>query len=313
MREISSPLIADAMGQVEALIARALTSQVPLLHQAARLAISSGGKRLRPTVLLLAQRAVGDGETALAVQLAAAVELVHTASLVHDDINDRSDLRRGQPAVHTKWGSAAALLVGDFVFVRMLDLMADAGEEAIRLLAQACNALVEGETLQLLSAWDASLTVERYLENVDKKTATLLATCAELGALAAGAPADEREALRSYGRHLGLAYQVRDDTLDFIGDQERLGKPSASDLDLGLLSLPALHALRVRPELAACVRERNLEPLRAAIFEIGGIKEAMAVARSQAESAMAALASLPHSDAREELLRLASWTAQRER
>jgi octaprenyl-diphosphate synthase len=308
-----SPLVADAIDQVEALMAQSLSSQVPLLHHAAGLVVSAGGKRLRPTVLLLSQRAVGGGDVPFAVRLAAAVEMVHTASLVHDDINDRSDLRRGQPAVRTRWGDAAALLVGDFVFVRLLGLVAEAGVEAIQLLAQACGALVEGETLQLLSTWDASLTAERYLEIIGQKTAVLLATCAELGALTAGAAIDERKALHAYGYHLGLAYQIRDDTLDLIGDRERMGKPNASDLDQGLLSLPALHALRMRPELASCVRERNPEPLKAAIRETGGVEEATTAARVQAEAAAAALAPLPPSAARDELERLARWAAERER
>ena len=192
-------------------------------------------------------------------------------------------------------------------------LVADSETAVIQLLAQACDALIEGETMQLRSAWDPSLTTGRYLGIIERKTAALLATCAELGALAAGGTDEELKALRAYGRHLGLAFQIRDDVLDLVSGREMLGKPTASDLDRGLLSLAALHALRVCPELAASVRERDPGPLKAAILQTGSIEQAMNAARSQSENAVAALAPVPSSAVRDELVRLARWAADRDR
>lgn len=313
MSESLSSLVTEALADVERLMLQSLASEVPLLQEAARLAILAGGKRLRPTVLLLAQKAVADGPAPIAAMLAAAVEMLHTASLVHDDINDQSDLRRGQPTVRSRWSNTAALLVGDFVFVRLLDLVADAEPEVIHVLAGACRALIEGETMQMRSAWDPSLTVERYMETIGKKTAALLAASAELGALAAGASMAQRHALHVYGYQLGLAFQIRDDILDLTGDSELMGKPTTNDLDRGLVSLPTLYALQERPQLAAALAGRDPAPIQAAIRELDTIPKASAAARTHAAKAEAALEALPPSAAHDELARLARWAGQRDR
>jgi octaprenyl-diphosphate synthase len=246
------------------------------------------------------------------VPVAAAVELLHTASLVHDDINDHSSLRRGQASVNAQWGDSLALLIGDFVFVRLLGLMASFDSQVNRVLARACSAIVEGETLQMLRLGDTEVTEEDYLVMVTHKTASLFSACTELGGILAGGTDEQVDALREYGLNLGIAFQIRDDTLDLVGQSDTLGKPVASDWDQGKISLAILHAMRnseeARNVLLSKDRRRALQVLR----ETGALRYSDEKAREYSDKAKGALAVLPSSAATTELATLADFAVGRE-
>ncbi len=283
---------------VEETLITALQSDVGLLSRTGTRILRAGGKRLRPRVVLYAYAAAGGQEMSTAVPVAAAVELLHTASLVHDDINDQSDMRRGQPSVNAELGTSLALLMGDYIFVRFLNLMADFDRRLIRILARSCNEIVEGETLQMLRLGDLTMDEESYLTIIRQKTASLFAACAEVGSLLAGAPQTQIEALRNYGLNLGIAFQVRDDTLDLIGDSEVLGKPAASDLAQGKMSLATIYAARMSDKARAALASADINRARDLLHETGALDYAMQKAREYAEEAKRALRALPDSAAK---------------
>ena len=306
-------ITADELNLVERTLEQALASDIGLLQGASSHMLRSGGKRLRPTLVLLSFKAVGGQEISQAVPLAAAVELLHTASLVHDDINDQSNLRRGQATVNAQWGDSLALLVGDFIFVRLLQLIAGFDPRAIGVLADCCTSIVEGETLQMLHLRDLSLTEETYLRIVKLKTADLFTTCSELGAFMGGGPEEAIQALKEYGHCLGIAFQMRDDALDWVGTEADLGKPIASDLEQGKMSLATIYALqqsdRAKDVLFAGDQARALGLLR----EVGALDYATFKCNEYAQKAQDSLSVLPDSDAKQELLKLAEYAALRDR
>ncbi len=298
---------------VESALRDLLASDVDLLSTAGALLIGAGGKRLRPTVLLLAYRACGGQDIRQAVPLATAVELLHTASLVHDDINDQSELRRGQATVNARWGNSLALLVGDFVFVRLLSLLAECGARAIRILGDCCTSIVEGETLQMLHRGDWHMDEALYLQIVRKKTASLFSACGQLGAVVAGATEEQIAALSSYGENLGIAFQIQDDTLDLVGEQENLGKPVYLDLEGGTASLAVLHALAHTKDAAEILRTGDQARVVRMLHQHGALDYAAQKARAFAEHAISALSVLPELEARSELRRLADYVVVRDR
>ncbi len=298
---------------VESALRDLLASDVDLLSTAGALLIGAGGKRLRPTVLLLAYRACGGQDIRQAVPLATAVELLHTASLVHDDINDQSELRRGQATVNARWGNSLALLVGDFVFVRLLSLLAECGARAIRILGDCCTSIVEGETLQMLHRGDWHMDEALYLQIVRKKTASLFSACGQLGAVVAGATEEQIAALSSYGENLGIAFQIQDDTLDLVGEQENLGKPVYLDLEGGTASLAVLHALAHTKDAAEILRTGDQARVVRMLHQHGALDYAAQKARAFAEQAISALSVLPELEARSELRRLADYVVVRDR
>ena len=298
---------------VESALRDVLSSDVDLLCTAGELVIRSGGKRLRPTVVLLAYRASGGQDIRQAVPLATAVELVHTASLVHDDINDQSELRRGQATVNARWGSGLALLVGDFVFVRLLSLLAECGSRAIQILGDCCTSIVEGETLQMLHQGDWHMDEALYLQIVRRKTASLFSACGQLGAVIAGGTEEQIAALSAYGENLGIAFQIQDDTLDLVGQQEILGKPVFLDLDQGNASLAILHALQHAKGAAEILRTGDKARVVRMLHDHGALDYAAQKARTFAERAISALSVLPASEARSELRRLADYAVIRDR
>jgi geranylgeranyl pyrophosphate synthase len=306
-------ITAHELNLVERTIGQALSSDVGLLQAASSHVIRSGGKRLRPTVALLAFRAAGGQDISQVVPLAAAVELLHTASLVHDDINDKSNLRRGQATVNAQWGDSLALLVGDYIFVRLLQLISGFAPRAIRVLADCCTSIVEGETLQMLHLRDLSLTEETYLRIVTLKTADLFSTCSELGAFLAGGTEETILALKEYGHCLGIAFQMRDDALDWVGNEADLGKPIASDLEQGKMSLAPIFALNksdhARDVLFAADRSQALRLLE----QTGALEYAMRRCQEYSEKAQASLAVLPESEAKTELCKLAEYVILRDR
>lgn len=320
----------EELGLVEDALRRAVVSNVSLLSKAGEHIILSGGKRLRPRVVLLSYKAAGGEDISRVVPLAAAVELLHTASLIHDDINDRSDMRRGQATVNARWGNSLALLTGDFIFIRLLSLIAAFDSRIIQALAESCTAIVEGETLQMVSLGDTEMTEETYLRIVGQKTASLFSACAELGAVIAEGTEQRITALKEYGFNLGIAFQIRDDTLDLVGKRDRLGKPVASDLEQGKMSLATIFALkrseRTRevlfspaprpPVLDASLLPTQVRDTAQAIqllYDTGAFEYAMQKAREYSERAKEALAILPNSEAKERLSELADFAVIRER
>jgi geranylgeranyl pyrophosphate synthase len=293
------------LSAVEEALRQAISSEVETLREAALHTVQSGGKRIRPRLLLLAFQAVGGQDISLAIPVAAAVELLHTASLVHDDINDRSNLRRGQPTVNIQWGDSLALITGDFIFVKMLQLVAGCDPAVIRLLAKCCVDVVEGEARQSLSLGDTSLTEEAYLHIIAQKTASLFAASAELGGLVARGGQPQLGALREYGRCLGIAFQIRDDTLDLVGDARTLGKPVGSDLAEGKMSLATIYARTQIPGLAGRLFTQNVRETAQLLNDCGAIQQAISRAQEYVVRARQALMALPDSEARQRLGRLA--------
>lgn len=305
-------ITADELDLVEDALRKALTSDVSLLAKASDRIVCSGGKRLRPKIVLLSYKAAGGDNIRQVVPLAAAVELLHTASLIHDDINDRSDMRRGQPSVNARWGDGLALLVGDFVFVRLLSLIAVLDSRAIHVLADCCTAIVEGETLQMLHLGDTAMAEETYLGIVGLKTAALFSACGELGGVLAGGSEDRASALRDYGLNLGIAFQIRDDTLDLTGKSGKLGKPVASDLEQGKMSLATLFALRRSDEAEEVLLSKDPAQAMRLLHHTGALEYAMSRTREYSERAKEALSILPRSEARAELSRLADFAYVRD-
>jgi geranylgeranyl pyrophosphate synthase len=306
-------MISDTeLALVEDALKRAVVSNVGLLSRAGEHIVLSGGKRLRPRVVLLSFKASGGEDVCQAIPVAAAVELLHTASLVHDDINDRSDLRRGNPTVNAQWGDSLALLAGDFLFIRLLNLIAAFESRVIRVVADSCLALVEGETLQVLTLGDTRMTEETYLRIVGQKTAALFSACAELGVIMAGGARQLVAAFRDYGYNLGVAFQIRDDTLDLVSRSEMLGKPVASDLGQGKMSLATLFALRRSEEARAVLVSDDTGRAIQLLRDTGAIEYAMLKAREYSERARDSLSVVTGSDAKKALMDLADFVVARE-
>lgn len=233
-------LIADDMAAVDALIRRRLDSDVVLIRQVAEYIIGSGGKRLRPALLLLAAGATAY-RGASHYELAAVVEFIHTATLLHDDVVDDSSLRRGQRTANAEFGNAASVLVGDFLYSRAFQMMVTVNDmRVMEVLAEATNTIAEGEVLQLLNVHNADVDEEAYLEVIRRKTAKLFEAAARLGAILGRAPRDIEEGFAAYGAHLGTAFQLIDDVLDYSGDEHATGKHLGDDLAEGKPTLPQI-------------------------------------------------------------------------
>lgn len=305
---------------VEELLLTVTRSAVPLLSETTAHILSAGGKRLRPRLVLLAYAAAGGTNVDEVIPLAAAVEIIHTATLVHDDINDHGTLRRGRETVNSRWGSTFALLTGDYMFTKTYEIMAPYSAELNRILARAAIQLVEGETLQIQAARRGTLDRDTYYEIIAKKTAALFVACTELGATVAGAPAEWVQALSTYAFNLGLAFQIVDDILDLIGDTQTLGKDAGVDLPQGrglaavrddgnLPELRPATTVQVTPDTAA-------GPLREALVAGHSLDAAVELGRAKARElvgrALASLALLPPSPALEELRGLARQVIERD-
>ncbi|MBX3725974.1 MAG: polyprenyl synthetase family protein [Xanthomonadales bacterium] len=311
-------LVAEDARQVDALIRRRLASEVLLVNQVAE-HIVAGGKRLRPLVVLLAARAAGyrgDGHIAAA----AIIEFIHTATLLHDDVVDESDLRRGRRTANSLFGNAASVLVGDFLYSRSFQLMVDLDAMPVmRLLADTTNAIAEGEVLQLMHIHNPDTTEADYLRVIERKTAILFAAAAQLGGLLAGLDGARVQALRDYGHALGMAFQIADDILDYEADEDALGKHLGDDLAEGKPTLPLIHALaHARGEEAATLRNavasggrEHLPAVLAAIRSHGGLDYARRQAGDHAGGATDALAALPASPYRDALAFLARFAVDR--
>jgi octaprenyl-diphosphate synthase len=312
-------LVTAEMAQVDALIRARLASDVVLINQIAEHIVAGGGKRLRPMlVLLAAQAAAYRGREH--VLLAAVVEFIHTATLLHDDVVDESDLRRGRRTANALWGNAASVLVGDFLYSRSFQMMVEADDmRVMRILADTTNRIAEGEVLQLLNIHNPDVDESAYLRVIERKTAVLFSAATRLGGLLGGVPGAQEEALASYGLNLGFAFQIADDVLDYVSDAGTLGKNIGDDLAEGKATLPLIYALeRAEPVRAASLRRAietggldSLDNIVAAIRDSGALERARVRAQGFADAAIAALSTLPHSAARDALHVLADYALRR--
>jgi octaprenyl-diphosphate synthase len=312
-------LLADEMTEVDRVLRSSLDSDVVLVRQVADYIIASGGKRLRPALLLLAARACGyQGRDHCT--LAAVVEMIHTATLLHDDVVDESELRRGNATANAMFGNSASVLVGDFLYSRAFQLMVGLGSvRVLEILSHATNVIAEGEVMQLTNAGNPDLDERAYLDVIRRKTAKLFEAAAQLGAVLAGASAEREFALARYGRHLGTAFQLVDDVLDYSGDIAAIGKNLGDDLAEGKMTLPLIRAIAVgNPEDAALVRNAitggriaEFAPVVAALGRTGALAYARASAAREGDIAAACVTDLPLSPHRESLLELASFAARR--
>jgi len=312
-------LIADGMREVDQVIASRLASGVPLVGQISHYIIAAGGKRLRPALLLMVCGALGY-QNPLRFSLAAVVEFIHTATLLHDDVVDDSTLRRGRPTANETFGNPASVLVGDFLYSRAFQMMVEAGQMRImQILAEATNIIAEGEVLQLMNMHDASLDEEGYLLVIRSKTAKLFEASARLGAVLAGSPADVEDACATYGQALGTAFQIIDDVLDYDGDATELGKNLGDDLREGKATLPLIIAMqRASASDAALVRQAiengstdQLETIANIVRQTGALVAAREAAASEARRAIAALGALPANEYSANLLQLAAQLLDR--
>jgi len=311
--------IAEDLRHVDEVIRRRLQSDVVLIRTIAQYIVGAGGKRLRPALVLLAARAFGEGENARH-ELAAVIEFIHTATLLHDDVVDESRLRRGRGTANATFGNAAAVLVGDFLYSRAFQMMVGVGSMRIMsLLADATNTIAEGEVLQLINVHDADVDEKRYLEVVRRKTAKLFEAAARLGGVLGGVAPEVEDALAAYGLHLGTAFQLIDDVLDYSGDTAAIGKSLGDDLAEGKPTLPLIRAMASgTADETALVRRAIVEGGRdhfprvlEAIRRTGALDYARAAAMSEAEAAQLALRPLAASAARDSLLELAAFSVTR--
>jgi all-trans-nonaprenyl-diphosphate synthase len=291
----------------------------PILYAAAEHLFGAGGKRIRPAIVLLLARATTPTEDLLPQhrRLAEITEMIHTASLVHDDVVDESEVRRGVPTVHSSFGNRIAVLAGDFLFAQSSWYLANLDNlRVVKLLSQVIMDLAEGEIQQGLNRFDTGLSIEAYLEKSYYKTASLIANSAKSVGVLSGLSERAIENLYGYGRHLGLAFQVVDDILDFTGSTEVLGKPAGSDLKSGNLTAPVLYALEDKPYLDTLIEREFAEAgdwqqAFDLIHGSQGIERSRALALHHADEATRCLSDLPPSESRQALLDLASYVLRR--
>jgi octaprenyl-diphosphate synthase len=311
--------VAADMRAVDEVIRARLGSDVMLIRQVAEYIVGGGGKRLRPMLLLLSAGAFGY-RGPHRHELAAVVEFIHTATLLHDDVVDESRLRRGQATANALFGNAAAVLVGDFVYSRAFQMMVEGDSlRVLRVLADATNVIAEGEVMQLMNCHNPDIREEGYLEVIRCKTAKLFEAATRLGAILGAAPREQEDAIADYGTHLGTAFQLIDDVLDYSGEQAAIGKNVGDDLAEGKPTLPLIYCIQHgTPEQAQLVRHAiehggrdGLAAVVQAIRSTGALDYARAQAQRESRAACDALAGLPHSRQREFLLQLADFAVTR--
>ena len=316
-------LAREPMAAVDRLIRDRLASDVVLINQVAEYIVGAGGKRLRPMLLLLAAGAAGSEKAidARAHQLAAVVEFIHTATLLHDDVVDESDMRRGRRTANSVWGNAASVLVGDFLYSRSFQLMVELQRmDVMRILADTTNRIAEGEVLQLLHIRNPDTDEAAYLRVIERKTAVLFAAATRLGALLADAPPHDCDALEAFGLNLGYAFQIADDVLDYAADADVLGKNLGDDLAEGKATLPLIHAI-AHSDAVTAARLRDivsagdvdaLPEVVAAIRATGGLDYSRRRAQEYAAKAEACLADLPANAFSDALRGLARYAVNRD-
>jgi octaprenyl-diphosphate synthase len=312
-------LVARDMTAVDEMIHQRLQSQVMLINQLSHYIVNSGGKRLRPMLVLLAAGACGY-QGRQHIDMAAIIEFIHTATLLHDDVVDGSELRRGHETVNAIWGNESSVLVGDYLYSRAFEMMVDIGSMRImEILSHVTTIIAEGEVMQLLNCRDADITEARYMKVIQSKTAKLFEAAGQTGAVLAAAPARAEQALASYGMHLGTAFQLIDDALDYSASSEQLGKTVGADLADGKPTLPLIYAMHQgSSEQARIIRHaierggvEQIDAIPEAIESTGAIAYTEDVARRAADNAIEQLGRLPDSDHKQALIALARFSANR--
>ncbi|HEV8347897.1 MAG TPA: polyprenyl synthetase family protein [Vicinamibacterales bacterium] len=323
LSQIFEPIRAD-LEKVDREFGRHVQSQVQLIPTIGRYIQTSGGKRVRPAVLLMAARLAGyEGDRA--ILYAAVVEFIHTATLVHDDIIDDSDLRRGRLAVHSRWGNDITVLLGDYLYIKSMALaLTHDTLDIVRLLCDVTLRMIEGELYQLTKNGDADISEDEHFDIIRRKTAYLFGGCAQIGGMLGKMTTEREQALREYGFNLGIAFQIVDDLLDFTGDAQSVGKPIGSDLREGKVTLPLIHLLRqqndgagsriVRDIIAShTVTEDQWSQLLRSLKEHASIDYAYRRAEEYAERAKKPLSAFPPSAERDALLALPDYVLSRDR
>ena len=313
-------LIRQDMDEVNAMIQQRLHSEVVLINQLGHYIINSGGKRLRPAIALLSARACGYQGNAH-INLATIIEFIHTATLLHDDVVDHSQMRRGQETANSVWGNEASVLVGDFLYTRAFEMMVELDSmRLMRILSHTTNIIAEGEVLQLLNVHDADTTEQRYLQVIHHKTAKLFEAAGQLGAVISKTDIDTEKALGQYAMHLGSAFQLVDDLLDYSAQSDTIGKNIGDDLAEGKPTLPLIYAMRHGDnEQSALIRKAiengerdSIDDIIAIIQSTGAIDYTAQTAREEADAAIAALYILPDSEYKKALMSLADFAVSRE-
>jgi octaprenyl-diphosphate synthase len=312
-------LIADDMSSVDSLIIESLKSDVVLINQIGAYIVHSGGKRLRPMIVLLAANASGyQGKHH--IDLAAIIEFIHTATLLHDDVVDGSELRRNRETANAVWGNEASVLVGDFLYSRSFEMMVEVGEmKVMEILSHATNRIAEGEVLQLLNVHNPETSEADYMEVIKRKTATLFEAGARLGGIVAGSSEIEQQALADYGLHLGIAFQLVDDALDYDSSNSEIGKNIGDDLAEGKPTLPLIQAMLKsspadRKRLEEIIENGGLDQIdfvMQTIQQTDAIEYTKEIARKEAELAKTALNALPETPYRQALAALADFSVAR--
>ena len=318
MQALQAFLAAD-MQRVDAVIRSRLRSEVVLVNQVAEYIIDSGGKRLRPALVLLTAGAMGfDGEASHV--LAAVVEFIHTATLLHDDVVDESDLRRGRDTANALFGNAASVLVGDFLYSRAFQMMVELGQmRVMQVLSDATNIIAEGEVLQLMNCHNADINEQDYLHVIRYKTAKLFEAAARLGAILGGVDTGQERAFAAYGMHLGTAFQLIDDVLDYSGDMSEIGKNVGDDLAEGKPTLPLLYVLQQGDaNQSALVRSaiehgglQQFDAILTAVRTSGALDYTRQRAREESQRALSMLSGVPDSPYRQHLVNLAQFAVDR--
>lgn len=312
--------IADDMQQVDVVIRQSLSSQVPLINQISEYIIHSGGKRLRPALVLMSGDLAG-GVTPAHHQLAVIIEFIHTATLLHDDVVDASDLRRGKSTANHVYGNPASVLVGDFLYSRAFQMMVKLQNmRVMEILADATNTISEGEVLQLLNVRNIGVSEQDYLQVIHFKTAKLFEAATRLGAVQRQENPEREEALANYGMHLGTAFQLIDDVLDLTGDSEKIGKTLGNDLAEGKVTLPMLYAIQQAPTAQAELvtqallegQVAHLEQVLEILHEVKAFDYVRSVAQKEAQLACQALDVFEASPAKQALLDLARFSISRQ-
>ena len=296
--------VADDFSRVNDLIIKRLSSDVPLVEKIAQYIIESGGKRLRPLLVLLSSRALGY-ERDDHLKLAAVIEFLHTATLLHDDVVDTSDMRRGRSTANARWGNAPSVLVGDFLYARAFEMMVELQNLKIMdVLSHATAVIAEGEVLQLMNVKNPDVSEDKYMEVIHNKTAMLFEAASHTGALLAGAKENQEQAMSAYGKHLGLAFQLVDDVLDYRGDADAMGKNVGDDLAEGKPTLPLIYAMANGSDeekhlIRQAVRKGGLDDLPRILDIVnrsGALEYTMKRAKAEAQAALDCLKDIPESD-----------------
>jgi octaprenyl-diphosphate synthase len=315
-------LIKEDLEKLEASIERLLTTRIPFIQEVVHHLVKSGGKRIRPILVILSARLCGCRNDEH-LPYAAIVEFIHTATLLHDDVVDNAETRRGAATANIVWGNEPSVLVGDFLFTKSFDLMVSHhNEEILRVMSKATTDLAEGEVMELLKTSDARTTEEEYYEVIACKTATLLSAACEIGAILGGVTDEKRFALRDYGYHVGMAFQLTDDLLDYTSSDTTLGKDAGRDLKEGKVTLPLIHALSAasgeeRQAIEAGlskprITRKDFRKVKGIIKKYGGLRYTARVSRDHIDAAKALLDVFPASHYKNALVDLADHILQRE-